>query len=120
MRSGALSVASPLTSPTSVPSRTASDVGIGLASFMRSFWTTAMPDGRPSSEAERRLLRPGLSRPSVVVRPDDLIAFELGEGHKGDDAPSVDVGARDRHLTVGTMGLDHLENALGARRADRN
>src|SRR3984893_18259703 len=55
-----------------------------------------------------------------VVRADDLVALELGEGHERHDLAAVDVLAAGGDRTVGPLRLGDLEDALRARRADRD
>ncbi len=56
----------------------------------------------------------------VVVGSLDGVAIELGERHERHDLAVVDVRPRDGERAVGLLVLDHLEQALGARRAHRD
>src|SRR5271168_315112 len=61
-----------------------------------------------------------MDRALVIVRADDLLAFKLGERNEWNNPAAVDVGSGDCHLPVGGLVLDNFQNALSARRPNRN
>src|SRR5262245_43848952 len=50
----------------------------------------------------------------------DRVAVQLVERHERHEPTVVDIGTLDRDLAAGAGLLDHFEDTLGARRADRD